>query len=103
MVPRDAGRKEEIMVLTSGERAVWAAEYVRKRGERMAVLADEDLEFRESRGEALSPYQEAIQSAIGAAWGAVQDMRDELKEWLAVGAMDGDEKFAMLRAMLGEE
>jgi len=91
------------VILSSGERAVWAAAFARERAERLADLSEEDLEYREARGEALSPYQEAIHGAIKSACGAVEDLRVESAEWLSVGVVADHEMFLMLRAMLGEE
>lgn len=83
------------MILSSGERAVWAAAFARERAEQLRWVDDMN-----PHGKA---YKEAIQSAICEARAAVADLREELRGEACAGVDAEDEATIMLRAMLGEE
>jgi hypothetical protein len=98
------------MILSSGERAVWAAEYVRERDEQMDEYWHQGY-LAEMDGGALTQTDEeafasASHEAAFAACKAVNELRKTRDSWEEVHRQHpemNDDDLRMLRAMLGEE
>jgi len=98
------------MILSSGERALWAMEYVRERNEQtdeywhQSFLAEEDgRPFAQTTEEA---YASASHEAAMAACQAVDELRKTRDSWEEVHRQHPEmnhDDLRMLRAMLGEE
>jgi hypothetical protein len=98
------------MIMSIGERAVWAAEYIREREEQRddywhysGLAEKEGRPFKRTMEEA---FEGASHEAVMAACSAVDELRETRARWEETHRQHpdlSDHDLLMLRTMLGEE
>lgn len=88
------------MILTSGERAVWAAAYIAERRRVQGLRRDNDGVIE--MAEVARLEEKSFRNAVSVAAREVRMLRLAVPDLSGVLTADGED-FQMLRAMLGEE